>query len=97
MTRSGRHHWKDENIRNFTWVSFYGTFTAKGFHFRPIPPLQGACSEELENVIDVIGSVQKELPENSAETPQLCLTKLIPLKPTIKLGKALAQLGRTLA
>lgn len=36
------------------------------------PPLQGAYSEELENVSNVTGSVQ-ELPENSAEprTPKL--------------------------
>lgn len=34
------------------------------------PPLQSAYSEELENVSDVTGSIQKELPENSAEPPQ---------------------------
>lgn len=59
-------------------------------------PLQGAYSEELENVSYVTGSVQKELPENSAEHPQSCLINLIPLKPTVKQGLSLVRVDTTL-
>lgn len=50
------------------------------------PPPQGAFSEELENVSDVTGSIQKELPENSAEPPPKLSDKSHPIKTNNQAG-----------